>query len=168
MKHPTENRFTATIEIIGINPFVFVPQLVLNSIFEKAERDKGPIPVQIKLYGLKFDQTLVRYSGDWRLYINTPMLKAARKKVGDEITLSVIFDPIERPNTIHPKLEVAIKENALAKENFDKLAPSQQKEIIRYINQLKNEDSIARNIQRAIQFLTGEREVFIGPEKSIE
>ncbi|MEO7174874.1 MAG: YdeI/OmpD-associated family protein [Saprospiraceae bacterium] len=168
MKHPAENRFTATIKIIGINPFVVVPESILKSIIEKAERDKGPIPVQIKLYGLRFVQTLVLYGGDWRLYINTPMLKAARKRVGDEITLSVIFDPIERPNTIHPKLEAAIAANAIAKVKFEELAPSQQKEIIRYINHLKTEDSIARNIQRAIQFLTGEREVFIGREKSKE
>ncbi|WP_207421354.1 hypothetical protein [Desertivirga brevis] len=35
-------KFTATIEIIGINPFVFVPDDILNSIFEQAGKSKGP------------------------------------------------------------------------------------------------------------------------------
>jgi hypothetical protein len=36
-------RFEATIYIIGINPFVFVPEPILQSIFEAAGKDKGQI-----------------------------------------------------------------------------------------------------------------------------
>jgi len=37
------------IEIIGINPFVFIPNDVLNYIFEKAEKNKGKIQFVLKL-----------------------------------------------------------------------------------------------------------------------
>ncbi|UFH32613.1 hypothetical protein LNP04_02555 [Chryseobacterium sp. C-71] len=40
------NHFTAKLEIIGINPFVFVPEEILNKIFEKAGKNKSPIPVK--------------------------------------------------------------------------------------------------------------------------
>jgi hypothetical protein len=34
------------IEIIGINPFVFIPENILENIFEQAGKNKGPIPVK--------------------------------------------------------------------------------------------------------------------------
>lgn len=37
--------FEATIEIIGVNPFVYVPTDVLQAIFVKAGKSTGPIPV---------------------------------------------------------------------------------------------------------------------------
>ena len=71
--------FSAQIEIIGINPFVCLPGNILKSIFIPANKDKGKIPVKIKIDGHEFPQTLIKYSGFWRLYINTPMRKSAKK-----------------------------------------------------------------------------------------
>ena len=39
------HKFKATLEIIGINPFVFVPEQILTQIFTDAQKDKGQIPV---------------------------------------------------------------------------------------------------------------------------
>lgn len=156
--------FTATIDIIGINPFVFVPDVTLNSIFKQAERDKGPIPVCGTIDGFTFTQTLVKYSGHWRLYINGPMLKASNKTVGDSIKITVVFDPVERPTIMHPKLKAALAKHKEASKIFDTLAPSHQKEIKRYINNLKTEASIDKNVDRAILFLLG-KERFIGRDK---
>ncbi|RYZ25413.1 MAG: DUF1905 domain-containing protein, partial [Chitinophagaceae bacterium] len=64
-------KFTARLEIIGINPFVFVPEPIRVEIFRKAGKDKGYIPVCGTVNGKAFRQTLVKYRGDWRLYINT-------------------------------------------------------------------------------------------------
>jgi len=36
------NPFTARLEIIGINPFVFVPEDILNEIFRLQENAKVP------------------------------------------------------------------------------------------------------------------------------
>ncbi len=67
--------FIAEIEIIGINPFVFVPKHILQKIFTKAGKQKGHIPVNGTRNDKTYKQTLVKYSGEWRLYINTVMLK---------------------------------------------------------------------------------------------
>jgi len=156
--------FTSTIEIIGINPFVFVPEGILVSIFEKAGKSKGSIPVLIKIEGHEFEQTLVKYSGHWRLYLNTPMRKAAQKEVGQTTRISIDFDPNERETPFHPKFRAALNENKTASNIFDGLAPSLQKEILRYISFLKTEASVDRNVKKAVNFLLG-KERFIGRDK---
>ena len=158
------NSFKAKIEIIGVNPFVFLPARRLKAIFIQAGKDKGPIPVRGTIDGHPYIQTLVKYSGAWRLYINGPMLKDAKKQVGDTTTLTIEFDTEERVISIHPKFESALQYNPKAKEVFDKLSPSRQKEIIRYISQLKTEASVDTNVSRAIDFLCG-KERFVGRDK---
>ena len=39
-------KFKARIELIGINPFVFVPGKILKEIFRQSGKDKGHIPVR--------------------------------------------------------------------------------------------------------------------------
>src|SRR6187397_486251 len=157
-------RFSAKIQIIGVNPFVLLPASLLKDIFQKAGKDKGAVPVQLKIGGKDFIQNLVKYSGKWRLYLNTPMRKAARKDVGDAIDIQIDFDPKPRTTPVHPKLNKAFKENKEAKVAFEKLSPSRQKEILRYINFLKSEESVEKNIQRAIARLIKSKP-FIGREK---
>ena len=115
----------------------------------------------MKIDGHDFKQTLVKYAGDWRLYLNTPMRKAAGKDIGDTATFEIEFDTEERTISINPKLVQALAENKQAKDIFDGLAPYLQKEIIRYIASLKTEESVDRNVKKAIQFLLG-KERFIG------
>lgn len=153
--------FQATIEIIGINPFVFVPEEILKQLFEQAGKSKGAIPVKMTIDGHEFEQTLVKYAGEWRLYLNQPMRTAAGKELGAKAVFGLRFDPAERKTPVHPKLEKALKENKAAKKAFDGLSPSLQKEIARYINSLKTEASVDRNIERAINFLLG-KERFVG------
>lgn len=160
----TMYNFKAKIDIIGINPFVFVPDDILQKIFKDAGKDRGHIPIHGTINGKPYTQTLVKYSGHWRLYINTIMLKDSPKRVGETIDISVQFDPVERTVKAHPKLVKALKENAKAKKAFDLLSPSRQKEIVRYISSLKTEESVDRNIKRAINFLLG-KDGFVGRDK---
>ncbi|WP_406827186.1 YdeI/OmpD-associated family protein [Pedobacter sp. KACC 23697] len=153
--------FNAKIKIIGINPFVFVPEEVLNYVFHQSGKNKGQLPVKMKIDGHGFKQTLVKYAGDWRLYLNMPMRKAAGKDIGDTATFEIEFDTEERTIRINPKLVQALAENKQARDIFESLAPHLQKEIIRYIANLKTEESVDRNVKKAIQFLLG-KERFIG------
>ncbi|WP_313003076.1 YdeI/OmpD-associated family protein [Chryseobacterium gleum] len=156
-----ENKsFTATLEIIGINPFVFVPEEILNTIFEKSGRNKSPIPVKGTVNGKQFKQNLMKYLGEWRLYVNLIMLKNSPKRIGEIIEVVLEYDDSDRSISIHPQLEKAIKESSLATENFEKLIPSRKHELIRYINNLKTEASIQRNIEKIIRHLHGETDFF--------
>ncbi len=153
--------FHATLEIIGINPYVQVPEIILTEIFSQAGKSKGHIPVAGTVNGLSYQQTLLKYSGLWRLYINTLMLKNSPKRIGETIEVTIEFDPRDRTIKPHPKLTEALKNNVEAKAKFDNLSPSSQKEMVRYISSLKTEESRTRIIERAIDFLLG-RSTFIG------
>lgn len=153
--------FTATLEKIGINPFVFVPEAILEHLFTANGKDKGPIPVQGTLNGTPYQQTLVKYRGAWRLYINTSMLKRSPERIGEVLELSISFDPSDRSIAPHPRLLQALDENPVAQAKFKSISPSLQKEIVRYISFLKSEKSIENNVNRAIGFLLG-KESFIG------
>lgn len=156
--------FKAKIQIIGINPYVLLSASILKDIFRQAGKDKGTIPVRGLLDKHPYIQTLVKYSGAWRLYLNGPMRKAAGKDVGDVVTVSIEYDPVERTIPLHPKLIAALNANKKAKKVFEKLSPSLQKEIARYISFLKSEESVDKNVKRAVQFLLG-NERFIGRGK---
>ena len=158
------DKFKAKLEIIVGNPFVFIPSKILDNIFQQANKNKGAIPVRGKINEKEYQQTLVRYSGDWRLYINLKMLKKSPKRIGEIIDVEIEFDPSDRTIAPHPKFINALADNKKAKEVFEKLSPSRQKEIVRYISNLKTEKSVDKNVKRAINFLLG-KERFVGRDK---
>nr|WP_294859791.1 YdeI/OmpD-associated family protein [uncultured Fluviicola sp.] len=153
--------FKARIEIIGINPFVFVPKPILEELFLEYGKDRGPIPIKGTINGTFYKQTLVRFSGEWRLYINTIMLPKSPTRIGEEVEITIAIDSSDRTIHPHPKLVSALKENPKANEIFVSLAPSLQNEIVRYIANLKTEASVDKNVIKAIGFLLG-KERFIG------
>lgn len=141
---------------IGINPVVDPPDDVLAVIFEQAGRSKGPIPVCGSLNGTEFIQTLVKYRGAWRLYINGPMLKQSGLAVGNIADIEIKFDPRPRDTPMPPKLAAAFRRDRKAKTAFNALAPSRQKEILKYLGFLRSEDALDRNIERVVKQLLGE------------
>jgi hypothetical protein len=145
--------FSAEVKIIGINPFVFVPAKILRDIFLAAGKSKGAIPVKGNLNSNPFLQTLVKYSGAWRLYLNGDMRKAAGAKPGDTVKVKIDVDFNPRITPMHPELQAALRKNKSAKEKFTSLSSSRQKEINRYLNALKTDASIERNVERIIRHL---------------
>lgn len=157
-------KFKARIELIGINPFVFVPEKILKEIFRQSGKEKGYIPVCGSVNRKPYKQTLVKYRGDWRFYINTTMLKDSPKRIGEIVEVTIQHDPEDRTIDPHPAFAKALKDNKEAKKVFDSLPASRQKEIVRYISALKTAESVSKNIQRAIGFLTGGNR-FVGRDK---
>lgn len=148
--------FSARIYIISkINPVVDVPEAVLQSIFEQAGRSKGPIPVRGKLNGAEFIQTLIKYEGAWRLYLNGPMRDAAGIDTGDIADVEIEYDPRPREEPMPERFSAALKVDSLARSEFEKLSPSRKKEICRYLNSMKTDESLVRNVEKVIRHLTG-------------
>jgi hypothetical protein len=157
-------QFNAEIDIIGGNPFVFVPEGILLAIFKQAGKDKGPIPIFGTLNERPYRQTLVKYDGQWRLYINTAMLKNSPKRIGEMVEITVGFDPKSRAIEPPESFLKALNENEEAKAVFDGLPASRKLEIVRYLARLKSEETLEKNVLRAIRFLLGQ-ERFIGRDK---
>jgi uncharacterized protein YdeI (YjbR/CyaY-like superfamily) len=57
-----------------------------------------------------------------------------------------------------------LTENEQAKTVYDRLSASKKLEIVRYLARLKTEESLEKNIKRAINFLLG-NERFVGRDK---
>lgn len=149
--------FSATVRKIDINPYVQVPAGILRKLQQDADKEKGPIPVKGTLQSRSFSATVVRFRGMWRLYLNTAMRRDANAEVGDQVIVGVRFDNSPRTVRAPRKLTNALSRNKRAKEAFQKLSPSRQKEILRYLNSLKQTETLERNINKVIQFLQGEK-----------
>lgn len=158
------NTFKAHLKIIGVNPYVDVPPDILHSIFTHSGRDKGPIPVSGTVNDVPYTQTLVRYAGQWRLYINLKMLPNSPKRIGEELSISIDYDPKDRTLSLHPSLAAALHANSAAQHVFQSLSPSRQHEINRYICNLKSEAKVHENVERAVNFLLGNGR-FVGRDK---
>src|SRR5690606_24949571 len=116
--------FKAAIDIIGINPFVYVPEKILKAIFKGAGVDKGPIPVKVTINCKAYRQTLIRYKGEWRIYINTIMLKDSPRRISEVIKVTVAYDPEARTIEPHPTLLKTLAKKRKARRVYDKLSPS--------------------------------------------
>ena len=150
------NSFSAKIYIISkINPVVDVPDNVLEAVFAQAGRSKGPIPVRGRLNGAEFTQTLIKYGGAWRLYLNGEMRRAAGIDTGDMAEVEIEFDPRPRSEPVPGRLAEALEADKTARAEFEKLPPSRQKEILRYLNSMKTEASLVKNVEKVIRHLTG-------------
>ena len=126
------------------------PERVLRAVFAAAQKDKGPIPVRGTVNGAEFVQTLVKYSGAWRLYINGIMLKDSGTSVGDTVSISMEFDPRTREVPMPKQLAAALKKDQEANAVFKTLSPSRKKEILRYIGSLRSEEAVKRNVEHVI------------------
>jgi hypothetical protein len=148
--------FSAKVGKIDINPYVQVPDDILLRLQRDAKKEKGPIPVKGTLQGKPFLANVVRYRGMWRLYLNTEMRRAANVDVGDQVTVGLQIDSAPRTVPTPREFELALSKNKQAKQAFEKLAPSRQKEILRYLNSLKQPETLERNIAKVIQHLQGQ------------
>lgn len=147
--------FSATIRLLGVNPYVAVPARERKTIFAAAGREKGPIPVRGRIEATPFRQTFVKYQGEWRLYLNTPLRRAAGKDVGDRVSVEIEFDPAPREEPVPPALQRALRRDASARAAFAALSASRKKEICRYLNALKTEASRERNLLELLEHLSG-------------
>ena len=100
-----------------------------------------------------------RGDGGFYLYLHGQMRKASRTKVGDRVTVEIAFDDEYQGGPLHsmpPSFKAALQHKPRAKATWEALAPSRQKEILRYLAGLKSDEAKARNIERALRVLSGE------------
>ena len=146
-------QFRAKIYKVGINPCVKVPPAITAGMVAT----KGYIPVKGKIEHHSFQQTLVPVKNQgYRLYVNGLMLKGAAVKVGQIVQVEIEQDNTTKkkklpvPEELKKKLEV----NGL-QVAFDALTPYRRKEVLRYLNNLKTEAALKKNIDKVISVLKG-------------
>jgi hypothetical protein len=104
-------------------------------------------------------------NGDFYLYLHGDVRKASDTKVGDKVSVELDFDQEYRNGPLHTMPEQfasALQQTRIAQENWNKLSPSRQKEILRYFASLKSLEATERNIQKALDVLSGGPGQFMG------
>jgi hypothetical protein len=142
-------RFAAKVHKLGINPCVDIPGEIATELWRQAGKQSGPL--RGDLNGAKFQTTAVKYRGKWRLYLNTNMRTRSGIETGDEVAVELAFDFNPPEFAMPEKLAQALAQNTNAKNAFEQLIPSRQKDIIRYLNSLKTEESLDRNIKKVMK-----------------
>jgi hypothetical protein len=152
-------RFSATIEIYEINPYVHV------TADQAARLKKGwrrPMPVKVQINGQPQPAWRINMmpmgTGDFYLYLHGDVRKASGTKVGDRVTVDVSFDDSYEGGPTHPMPEwfrVPLEENEKATRAWRALPPSRQKEVLRYFSGLKSDEAKERNVEKALFVLSG-------------
>ncbi len=88
--------FSAPIVKLGINACLNVPEKIVKSLLAAAGKKSAPVQVKCALNGVDFDANVVRYSGDWRLYLNLVTRRAAGCDIGDKVKIQLTYDPSSR------------------------------------------------------------------------
>lgn len=145
--------FFSRVAKVGINPCIEVPDAVIQALLRQATKPVGPIPVAGIVDGAAFRATVVKFRGKWRLYFNTQMRRDAGVGVGDEVVVSLTFDPEPRVPPIPPLLRAALPDDEDAARRWEALAPSRRKEILAYLNSLKTQASVERNVAKIMSQL---------------
>jgi hypothetical protein len=167
----SELRFRARIAIRGINPYVLVSARRANSLRSDWRK---PMPVHVQVNGKPRTPSRVNMmpAGDGRffLYLRGNVRKQANADVGDLVEIRVTFDETYRggPAEIPAWFASELKSNRRAHDGWKKLPPSRQKEIARYLGQLKSDEAKHRNLRRALDVLAGAAERFMARSWNVD
>jgi hypothetical protein len=159
-------RFSATIRIRGVNPYVAVSARRAALLKPGWRRS---LPVLVRVNGRPDEPWRINLmpvgDGSFYLYLHEQVRKASGTGVGDRVAVELSFDDAYRNGPLHPMPEwfrAPLTENPRALAAWNELTPSRQKEILRYFANLKSEEARARNVTRALRALSGPRERFLG------
>lgn len=130
-----------------------IPEEIVTELLRRASKERGPLPVRGVLNGSNFRTTAVKFRSKWRLYLNADMRARSGIDTGDHAEVELAFDPEPLEYVMPEKLAQALARNSKAQMTFEQLTPSRRKDIIRYLNSLKTEESLDRNIKKVMKQL---------------
>lgn len=157
--------FPAEIEIRGINPYVLVSA-------ETAARLKPgwrkPMPVRVQINGEPDPPWRINMmpvgDGCFYLYLRGQVREASETRVGDWVTVTIMFDDEYRGGPADPMplwFAEKLERDQAAKRGWEGLSPSRQKEILRYLAGLRSKEARERNTERALHVLAGGKARFM-------
>lgn len=157
--------FTETIKKRGINPYVLVSAQIATQLKENWRK---PLPVLVQVNNKPEPPWPINMmpvgDGSFYLYLSGEVLKASNTRVGSIVEVKLQFDTNYKPGPIDPMpvwFSEALEQNHLARQGWDELIPSLQKEILRYMARLKSVEAQSRNTQQAIHVLSGGKGRFL-------
>ena len=155
----TSLRFTAPIEINGINPFVAVDA---EQAARLREGWRKAMPVLVQVNGAPAQpwriNMMPRGDGGFFLYLHGEVREAAGVGVGDTVEVSVALDEAYRGGPADPMpgaFAKGLKRSKAAAKAWEALPPSLKKEALRRFASVKSDAARTRNIEAALAVLGG-------------
>lgn len=151
-------RFTAVIDVRGINPFVPVSAARAKRLKVGWRR---PMPVLVRVDGKPEEAWRINLmpagDGSFYLYLHGAVREASGTKVGDKVTVELAFDQAYRggPTALPAWFKAALARDKAAAATWARLPPSRQKEVVRYLAGLKSQEAKDRNLAKAMRVLGG-------------
>ena len=129
---------------------------------------KNRVDIRGTIDGHPFERTLLPL-GDGRHYfmLNAKMLKAIRKKMGDEVYIEIEekehtgYKEVELPDYFIMELE----ENPVAKAQYELCNPSMKRWVAQYVTEPKSADTKAKRVIKAIEVLERHSSLRVEKEK---
>ena len=158
--------FTATMRILGINPYVLVTAEQAKAL-KPGWRKPMPVLVQVNNKPDKpwHINMMPVGSGDFYLYLSNDVRQASGTKVGDQVSITLWFDTEYKNGPMHEmptQFRERLEASSVAARHWEELPPGRQKEVLRYLAGLKSDAALQRNIERAMRALSSDGERFMG------
>ena len=149
--------FSATIIELGINACVNVPEKIVRSLLAEAGKKNAPVQVKCILNGVDFDANVVRYSGDWRLYLNLVTRCAASCDIGDRVKIHLTYDPLSRMPPMPEPFRQALRDDPDLQRAWRLRPSAKRREILQSLTGKKSDAELARGIAETIELLLKKR-----------
>lgn len=147
-----KKKFKAKIYKTGINWCVDVPLEVSKDM----PVENGYIRIKGQINDYDFSKSLVPVkNGPYRLFVNGIMMKGGKTALGEFAEFSIEPDQrkeLEADYPVPPVLTEKLIEHQLL-EDFNALSPYRRKEILKYLNTVKTEDTFQKNMAKLIHQL---------------
>jgi Bacteriocin-protection, YdeI or OmpD-Associated/Domain of unknown function (DUF1905) len=158
-------RISATIAVRGVNPYVLVSAQQSRRLRPDWRR---PLPVILRIARLPryrwCTNLMPAGDGNFYLYLHEHIRRVAAAGIGDRIGVELQFNAAYKGGPAHPMpkwFRDALREAPMALQNWRRLIPSRKKEMLRYFASLKSAAAQARNLERAMRVLCGQRHRFM-------
>lgn len=158
-------RFTSTIQLHGINPYVLVTAARAHTLRPGWRK---PLPVLIRVNGKPEEPWRINMmpagEGNYYLYLHEIVRTASGTGVNDQVRVEIALDEAYRGGPTHPMpawFRQALDQQPAAAENWAALGPSRKKEVLRYFAGLKTEVARERNLEKAMFVLSGHKGRFM-------
>ncbi|REJ75270.1 MAG: DUF1905 domain-containing protein [Acidobacteria bacterium] len=174
--------FKAELLVEQINPYVVVPSRVSDDLgdvfpipvrvrFSRGEEDGDQEDDLQERLGKDFEclvaiarvstdgwfrTSVVRRKGEAWLFVDKWMRKAAGSVSGDYVRIQIEFDDGDREITVPDPLKLLLKSETGLRQRWRDLSPSRKKEILTYLNMLKSDAALNKNIEQLAQDLKGD------------
>lgn len=142
---PATLRLTVTLQARGPAAAIVLSDEQVASLAAGAKA----FPVSVTVNGRTFAGRMARMGGENLIGLNKAVRGEVGAEAGDTVTVVVAVDTADRSVAAPDDLAAALKK-AKATKAFDALAPSHQKEYVRWITEAKKDETRAKRVAEAV------------------